>query len=142
MAEQPGKPNRKYHIKRSKNRLTNEFIQECTALQERILERHGGEPLPSSVDIIRAHRDGMCVECGRDIVDVAEQTETKEREANQMAESKSSRKVRVSRPRRIPAKSWIEEARQVRKLILDARGGVPVPSSADVIREIREGDRE
>lgn len=57
-----------------------------------------------------------------------------------MSESKSMGKVRLSRSSRVPKQSWIEEARAVRKSILDARGGVPVPSTADAIREIREGE--
>jgi hypothetical protein len=124
------KPKRKLRVWKSKNVLTKEYIAECKALQERILERRGGKLMPSSVEIIRAHRDGICVECGRDIV-----------EANQMAESKMSHKVRVSRPRRVPKRSWIEEARQVRKDILKVRSGVPVPSTAEVIREIRESEQ-
>lgn len=59
-----------------------------------------------------------------------------------MAENKSPRKVRVSRPSRVPKKSWLEEAREVRRSILEARGGVPVPSTADVIREMREGEEQ
>ena len=58
MAVQPNRPARKYHVKRSKNQLTKAFIEECKALQERILKRRGGEPLPSSVDDIRAMREG------------------------------------------------------------------------------------
>jgi hypothetical protein len=130
MVAQPGQPKRRIRVIRSKNVLTKEYIEECRALQERILKRRGGKLMPSSVEIIRAHRDGICVECGRDIV-----------EANQMAESNMSRKVRVSRPRRVPKRSWIEEARQVRKDILKVRGGVPVPSTAEVIREIRESEQ-
>jgi hypothetical protein len=129
MPDEP--PKRKLRVWRSKNVLTKEYVAECKALQERILKRRGGKLMPSSVEIIRAHRDGICVECGRDIV-----------EANQMAESKMSHKVRVSKPRRVPRKSWIEEARQVRKSILEIRGGVPVPSTAEAIREARESDQE
>lgn len=123
-------PKRKIRIRRSKNKLTKEFVEECKAFQERILAERGGKLMPSSVEIIRAHRDGICVECGRDVV-----------EANQMVESKMSRKVRVSRPRRVPKRSWIEEAQQVRKDILKVRSGVPVPSTAEVIREIRESEQ-
>ena len=124
------KPKRRLRVVKSKNVPTKEYIAECKALQERILERRGGKLMPSSVEIIRAHRDGICVECGRDIV-----------EANQMVESKMSHKVRVSRPRRVPKRSWIEEAQQVRKDILKVRSGVPVPSTAEVIREIRESEQ-
>ncbi len=124
------KPKRKLRVWKSKNVLTKEYVAECKALQERMLEKRGGKLMPSSVEIIRAHRDGICVECGRDVM-----------EANQMAESNMSRKVRVSRPKRVPKRSWIEEARQVRKDILKVRGGVPVPSTTEVIREIRESEQ-
>jgi len=60
-------------VRKSKRILTKEFIEECKALQQRILDSRGGVPLPNSADIIRAHRDGTCFECGRDILDVAEQ---------------------------------------------------------------------
>jgi len=43
---------------KSKNVLTKEFIEECRALQERILAKRGGELLPSSVDDIRTFREG------------------------------------------------------------------------------------
>ena len=49
---------RRLKITRSKNVLTKEFIEECKALQERILARRGGRLLPSSVDDIRAMREG------------------------------------------------------------------------------------
>ena len=53
---------------------------------------------------------------------------------------KHPKKVRLSRPKRLPKKSWLEEARQLRERILAERGGVPLPSSAEIIRESREGD--
>jgi len=136
------KPKRGLRVVKSKNVLTNEYIEECKALQERMLKSRGGKLMPSSVEIIRAHRDGMCVECVRDIVEVAEQARKLQEEASQMAQSKLSRKTRLSRPRRVPRKSWMEEARQVRKDILEVRGGVLVPSTAEAIREARESDQE
>lgn len=50
-------PKRKLRIRRSKNKLTKEFIEECKALQERILKRRNGELMPDSVEIIRHMRD-------------------------------------------------------------------------------------
>jgi hypothetical protein len=58
MAVQRAKQPRRLRIIRSKNVLTKEYIDECKALQERILKRRGGEPMPSSVDDIRAMREG------------------------------------------------------------------------------------
>jgi len=49
---------RKPRLARSRHRLTQEYIEECKALQERILSRRGGEMLPSSVEDIRQMRDG------------------------------------------------------------------------------------
>ena len=43
---------------KSRNVLTKEFIDECKALQERVLKRRGGVPVPSSVGDIRAMREG------------------------------------------------------------------------------------
>ena len=63
-----------------------------------------------------------------------------QRKIQRSQEGKSTHKVRVSRPSRLPKKSWIEEAHEVRKSILEARGGVPVPSTAEVISEMREED--
>ncbi len=57
MAVQRDRPRRPRIIK-SKNVLTREFIEECKALQERILAKRGGKLLPSSVDDIRAMREG------------------------------------------------------------------------------------
>ncbi len=58
MAVQRAKQPRRLRIVRSKNVLTKEFIDECKALQERILAKRGGKPQPSSVDDIRAMREG------------------------------------------------------------------------------------
>ena len=58
MAIEPNRPNRTLRVRKSKNKLTREYIEECKALQERILKRRGGELLPSSVDDIRAMRNG------------------------------------------------------------------------------------
>lgn len=58
MATQPNQPKRRIRVIRSRNVLTKEYIEECKALQERILKRRGGELLPSSVDDIRAMREG------------------------------------------------------------------------------------
>lgn len=58
MAVQPNRPGRKLRVVKSKNQLTKEYIEECKALQEQILKRRNGEPLPSSVDDIRAMREG------------------------------------------------------------------------------------
>lgn len=55
--ERSGQPRRPRVIK-SKNVLTKDYVESCKALQERILKRRGGELLPSSVDDIRAMRDG------------------------------------------------------------------------------------
>ncbi|MDO8587025.1 MAG: hypothetical protein Q7T82_08285 [Armatimonadota bacterium] len=43
------------------------------------------------------------------------------------------------RRRRKKAKSWIEEATEVREKILADRGGVLLPDSTDFIRACREG---
>jgi len=117
-----------------------EYLEASRLLHRQMITKRGRRQAVTGVDIIRAHRDGVCIECGRDIVDVAEQAKSSKGEAWQMAESKSTRKVRVSRPRRLPAKSWLQEAHEVRERILQARGGVPLPSSAEAIREIRESD--
>ncbi len=119
----------------------DESREACRLLQQSILKKRGSGYVPTGVDIIRAHRDGVCLECGRDILDVADEAGWQEREASHMAENKAPRKVRVSRPRRVPAKSWLEKAHEVRERILAARGGVPLPSTAEAIREIREGER-
>lgn len=58
MAVEHARHPRRPRIIKSKNVLTKEFIDECKALQERILQRRGGEPVPSSVDDIRAMREG------------------------------------------------------------------------------------
>lgn len=58
MAVQPNRPNRRIRVTRSKNQLDEAYIEECKALQERILKRRGGKLLPSSVDDIRAMREG------------------------------------------------------------------------------------
>ncbi len=58
---------------RPKRVMTKEHLQRCRALRQRILDSRGGIPLPDSTDIIRAHRDGTCTECGRDVLDVTEQ---------------------------------------------------------------------
>lgn len=55
--ERNGQP-RRPRVIRSKNVLTKDYVEACKALQERILKRRGGELLPSSVDDIRAMRDG------------------------------------------------------------------------------------
>ena len=58
MEVQPKQPNRRLHVKRSNNVLDDAYIERCKALQERILKRRKGELLPSSVDDIRAMREG------------------------------------------------------------------------------------
>jgi hypothetical protein len=58
MAIRRNKPTDGLRVIKSKNVLTKAYIEECKALQERILERRGGEPVPSSVDDIRAMREG------------------------------------------------------------------------------------
>jgi len=58
MAIRPNKENKNLRIRRSRNRLNRSFVDECKALQNRILVRLNGEPVPSSVDDIRAMRDG------------------------------------------------------------------------------------
>jgi hypothetical protein len=58
MAVQRERHPRRPRIVRSKNVLTKEFVEECKALQERILAKRGGKLMPSSVDDIRAMREG------------------------------------------------------------------------------------
>ena len=58
MAVERSKQPRRLRVIKSKNVLTKEFIDECKALHERILAKHGGKLLPSSVDDIRAMREG------------------------------------------------------------------------------------
>ena len=58
MAVQPNRPNRGLHVRRSSNVLDETYIKQCKDLQERILKRRNGELLPSSVDDIRAMREG------------------------------------------------------------------------------------
>ena len=58
MAVQRARQPRRLRVTRSKNVLTKEYIEECKALQERILKRRGGEPAPSSVEDIREMREG------------------------------------------------------------------------------------
>jgi hypothetical protein len=50
-------PKRKLRFRRSKNKLTKEFIEECKALRERIRAERGGELVPDSTEIIRHTRD-------------------------------------------------------------------------------------
>lgn len=58
MAIERARHPRRPRVIRSKNVLTKEFIEECKALQERILAKRGGKLQPSSVDDIRAMREG------------------------------------------------------------------------------------
>ncbi|GEM_PF-2363024 len=58
MAVERRRQPRRIRVMKSKNVLTKEFIEECRALQERILAKRGGELLPSSVDDIRTFREG------------------------------------------------------------------------------------
>ena len=58
MATQPRQPRKRIRVIRSRNVLTKEYIDECKALQGRILERRQGRLLPSSVNDIRAMREG------------------------------------------------------------------------------------
>jgi hypothetical protein len=53
------------------------WIDEAKELREQILARRGGELVPDSAAIIRAHRDGVCEVCGRDIVDVIQEKENR-----------------------------------------------------------------
>ena len=58
MAVERSKQPHRLRVIKSKKVLTKEFIEECKALQERILAKRGGKLLPSSVDDIRAFREG------------------------------------------------------------------------------------
>jgi hypothetical protein len=150
----------------AKKKPDKSWVEEARELQERILARRGGVLVPDSTPFIRACREGICEVCGRDIVDVIREKEDRmdkpptsvdfirasrdglcpdhltltEAEVIQMKENKAPRKVRVSRPSRVPKKSWLDEAREVRKSILEARGGIPIPKEPEVITEIREED--
>lgn len=44
---------------RPRRRITKEYVEQCKALQEKILVSRGGEPLPSSVEEIRQMREGL-----------------------------------------------------------------------------------
>ena len=59
MANGPNRANKRLRIRRSRNQLTRSYVDACKALQDRILKRRNGEPVPSSVDDIRAARDGV-----------------------------------------------------------------------------------
>ena len=58
MAIERNRSDRKLRVVKAKSHLTREYIEECKALQEKILKRRNGELLPSSVDDIRAMRNG------------------------------------------------------------------------------------
>ena len=51
-------PKHKLRVRKSKNKLTKEYVEECKALQERVAKERGGELMPDSVEIIRHMRDG------------------------------------------------------------------------------------
>lgn len=120
--------------------ITQEYIDACKALQEQILERCGGELVPDSSEIIRARGEAICIECGQDIVDVAERAEKRKREVVQMAEEQQNapRKAKVSRPKRVRPGSWLEEAIKFQEKVLERRGGELLPDSSDWIRDSRE----
>ena len=64
----------------------DEYLEASRLLHRLMMKKRGRGPLSTGVDIIRAHRDGVCIECGRDILDVLEAERVRE-ETDEMRES-------------------------------------------------------
>lgn len=56
-----------------------------------------------------------------------------------MEQQRKVQRVRKARPKRLPKKSWIDEAWEHQERILAAHGGKLFPDSASDIRDLREG---
>ncbi|MBI2844135.1 MAG: hypothetical protein HYX78_12105 [Armatimonadetes bacterium] len=117
------------------------WIDEARELREQILKRRGGKLVePSTAEIISRLREGLCSECGRDVLAIGEQAENRKKGATEMAQEqkKPSRKAKVSRPKRVKRGSWLEEAIKFQEKVLARRGGELLPDSSNWIRESRE----
>ena len=97
------------------------WIEEARELRERILARRGGVPLPSSVDLIRACREGICSECGREVDELA------------------TRPQRPLRGSGVVTKEYVEKCRALQERIRVERKGKLMPDSTPIIRTMREG---
>ena len=56
-----------------------------------------------------------------------------------MEKQRKTQNVRKARPKRLPKKSWIDEAWEHQERILAAHGGKLFPDSTPDIRAMREG---
>lgn len=123
----------------SKGASEKSWLEEAREIRRQILESRGGKPIEG--DIISQLREGLCEECGRDILDVTEHVKERKREVSQMSTQPEPRprKARVSRPRRLISQSYIDKIKELQERILAERGGVLVPDSSPDFRAMREG---
>lgn len=57
MAVRHDQPKKRIRVVRSKNQLTRDYVEECRLLQQRILARRGGVPLPDGSELIQMTRE-------------------------------------------------------------------------------------